>query len=88
MNLIKERVLKEASYIIKTKKTIRDLAKKYKLSKSTIHNDLTTKLKKIDKILYARVQNIFSEHKEVRHINGGNATKMKYQVLKNKKSEY
>lgn len=46
MNLIKERVLKEASYIIETKKTIRDLAKKYKLSKSTIHNDLTTKLKK------------------------------------------
>lgn len=83
MNKIKTRVLLEADLIMKTNKTIREIATIVNVSKSTVHNDLSVKLYKIDKKLYAKVKNILEYHKSIRHINGGNATKLKYQVLKN-----
>ena len=76
---IKERVYKEAYYILKTKKTLRELAKIFNLSKSTIHKDLKDRLKIVDLTLYKEVQTIFENHIKTRHIKGGEATKKKYQ---------
>lgn len=86
MNKIKTRVLFEADLIMKTNKTIREIATIVNVSKSTVHDDLSVKLYKIDKKLYSKVKNILEYHKSIRHINGGNATKLKYQVLKNNNS--
>ena len=77
-HIIKSRVLMEANYIIETKKTIRELATIYKLSKSTIHKDLHERLKEIDETLYNQVNEIMKYHTEIKHIRGGNATKIKY----------
>ena len=77
--LIKERVYKEAYYILKTKKTLRELSKVFNLSKSTIHKDLKERLKFIDLTLYKEVQKIFQNHIQTRHIKGGESTKKKYQ---------
>ena len=76
---IKERVYKEAYYILKTKKTLRELAKIFNLSKSTIHKDLKDRLKSVDITLYKEVQTIFQNHIQTRHLKGGASTKKKYQ---------
>lgn len=77
--LIKERVYKEAYYILKTKKTLRELAQVFNLSKSTIHKDLKDRLKTFDLTLYKEVQKILKLHLQTRHIKGGESTKKKYQ---------
>ena len=76
---VKERVYEEAYYILKTKKTLRELAKIFNLSKSTIHKDLKDRLKLLDITLYNRVQSIFQKHIQTRHLKGGASTKKKYQ---------
>ena len=78
---IKRRVISEAKYMIITNKTIREIARKYKVSKSTVHKDLKERLKIIDKILYKKVKLIIENHKEIRHIKGGESTKKKYEKL-------
>ena len=77
--LIKERVYKEAYYILKTKQTLRELAKVFNLSKSTIHKDLKDRLKVIDLSLYKEVQKIFQNHLETRHVKVCKTKKKKYQ---------
>ncbi len=81
-NKIYKRVIEEANYIIKTKDTIREIAKIKKLSKSTIHKDLHERLLYIDEKLYEKVKEILDYHTMIRHINGGNATKIKYKNLR------
>lgn len=76
--IIRNRVIEEANYIITTKKTIRELASIYKVSKSTIHKDLHERLKDIDDDLYNQVDEIMRYHTEIKHIRGGNATRIKY----------
>ena len=76
---IRKRIYEEAYYILKTKKTLRELAKEYNLSKSTIHKDLKDRLKSVDLTLYKKVQTIFQNHIQTRHLKGGEATKKKYQ---------
>ncbi len=73
------RIIKEADYIIENNETIRKAAKVFNLSKSTIHKDIHNILKKIDYEKYMKVQEIFNKHIELRHILGGNSTKLKYQ---------
>lgn len=75
---ITNRILKEAHYIIDTKKTLRDMAKVFGVSKSTVHKDLKERLKEVDISLYRPVSKILSEHKETRHIRGGESTRKKY----------
>jgi len=72
------RVLKEAEYIINTKDTIRDIAKVFNVSKSTVHKDLKERLFDIDEYLYNEVSTILKYHLDIRHIRGGNATKCKF----------
>mgnify|MGYP002528983228 FL=1 len=79
---IYKRTLDEAEYIIKTKKTIREISKIFNKSKSTIHKDLSERLKLIDDEKYNQVLEILNYHLRIRHINGGEATKKKYKNLK------
>ena len=62
---IKARVLKEANYIIKTSKTIREISQYFKVSKSTVHNDLSKRLKNIDLNLYDEVSKILNYHYKI-----------------------
>lgn len=82
MNYINERVLKEANYIIETNNTIRETAKVFKISKSTIHKDISYRLKDINKNKYIEIEKILKHHIETRHILGGQSTKEKYKKLK------
>ena len=79
---IKKRVLEESIYIINTEDTIREVAKNFNVSKSTVHKDLTDRLKEIDMEIYIKVSNILKYHLDIRHIRGGESTKRKY-LLKN-----
>ena len=75
---IEERAVELAHYIIETKDTVRGAAKKYGISKSTVHKDVSERLKKINPILAKEVRVILDENKAERHIRGGLATKRKY----------
>ena len=75
---ILERVKNEAFYIIDTEKTIREIAKIFKVSKSTVHKDLHDRLLKIDEKLYKKVAKILKYHIDIRHIRGGESTRNKY----------
>jgi len=81
---INERVLQEAYHIINTEETVRQIATKFNVSKSTVHKDLHERLKKIDKNLYIEVDKILKYHIDVRHIRGGQSTKKKYLKQNNK----
>ena len=70
-----KRVIEEADYIIGTKETIRETAKKFNISKSTVHKDLQERLSQIDINKYNVVKKIMDEHIETRHIKGGESTK-------------
>ena len=76
--IIRNRVIEEANYIITTNKTIRELVDIYKVSKSTIHKDLHERLKDININLYNKVNDIMVYHNKIKHLRGGNATKIKY----------
>lgn len=80
---IEKRVIGEALYMVETKKTLREIAKIFNVSKSTVHKDLKEKLKNIDINLYENVATILKEHLNTRHIRGGLSTKKKYLKLAN-----
>lgn len=73
-----ERVITVANHIYDTHDTIRKTAKIYGYSKSTIHNDVSVKLKVIDRVLYERTKRILDENFAEKHLRGGDATKRKY----------
>ena len=75
---IDERCEKMAQYLIDNNSTVRETAKKFGISKSTVHKDLTDKLYKINLFLYNEVEKILQKNKLERHIRGGEATKQKY----------
>lgn len=68
-------------YIIEKRATVRAAAKKFGISKSTVHKDVSERLLKINPSLYAQVKDILEINKQERHIRGGMATKIKYQEL-------
>ena len=75
---IEERAINLAHYIIDSKDTVRGAAKKFGISKSTVHKDVSERLLKISPYLAAEVRAILDENKAERHIRGGMATKLKY----------
>lgn len=79
-----KRVLKEADYMLETEETVRELAKIFKVSKSTVHKDLHERLLEIDKNLYIKIDDILKYHADIRHIRGGESTKKKYRKLDTK----
>ena len=79
---IEERAVKLARYIIDSKDTVRVTAKKFGISKSTVHKDLSQRLENINHSLYLEVREVLDENKAERHIRGGLATKKKYEKMK------
>ena len=75
---IEKRVIKEAEYIIKTGATVRQTARIFCYSKSTVHKDVTERLPFIDKELYISVRKVLDKNLSERHLRGGLATKNKY----------
>ena len=81
---IEERAMNLARYIIDSKDTVRGAARKFGVSKSTVHKDVSERLQKISPYLAAEVRTILDENKAERHIRGGMATKKKYSQEQNK----
>lgn len=75
---IEERAVALAKYILETRATVRDTAKKFGVSKSTVHKDITERLEGLNRELYLSVQEILLQNKCERHIRGGLATRRKY----------
>ena len=75
---IEERVLELARYIIDTVATVRSTAAKFRISKSTVHKDITERLREINPGLAAEVKEVLENNKAERHIRGGLATREKY----------
>lgn len=76
--LVEERAVELGEYIVEHKTTVRATAKKFGISKSTVHSDVSGKLKKISPSLYNEVRKVLDDNKAQRHIRGGLATKQKY----------
>lgn len=75
---IEKRVIEIARYIIEEETTVRQTARVFGVSKSTVHKDVTERLPKINPLVANQVKNILEVNKAERHIRGGRATKMKY----------
>lgn len=73
-----ERAVELGRYIAETNSTVRATGKKFGVSKSTVHTDVTVRLKRINPALYNEVRRVLEKNKEERHIRGGIATKEKY----------
>ena len=78
---ITDRVLKEGYFIAQTGATVRATAKIFLYSKSTVHKDVTERLRHIDKELYVKVKLVLEKNLAERHIRGGLATKEKYLTM-------
>lgn len=76
---IEERATELANYIIEKKTTVRAAAKKFGISKSTVHKDVAERLAQVNPALSNEVRLVLEENKAERHIRGGQATKAKYQ---------
>ncbi len=75
---IEERTVMVGNYIIDKKATVRAAAKHFGISKSTVHKDVTIRLRGINRALFDAVAEVLAENKSVRHLRGGQATKLKY----------
>ena len=75
---LEERACDLADYIIENRATVRAAAKKFGISKSTVHKDLTERLEHYNLNLYRQVKSILEQNKSERHIRGGEATRLKY----------
>ncbi len=80
--LPEERAITFAHYIIDHNTTVRATAKEFHISKSTVHKDVTDRLKKINPTIYAQVKQVLDLNKSERHIRGGIATREKYARIK------
>lgn len=72
------RACRLGEYILETGCTVRATAAKYGISKSTVHKDVSVRLKKSDPALYAEVSKVLEKNRLERHIRGGDATRRKY----------
>ena len=75
---MEERACQLAVYMIETGATVRSAASHFGLSKSTVHKDLSQRLKQYNYALYLQVRQVLDLNKQERHIRGGMATKEKY----------
>ena len=80
---IEERAIEVAKFIIDRNATVRETAKKFGISKSTVHKDVTERLIKINPNLAGEARRVLEVNKSERHIRGGLATKEKYMSVSN-----
>ena len=78
---IEERAVEIAAYIIDNNATVRQTAKQFGISKSTVHKDVTERLQQINPSLAKEARQVLDINKQERHIRGGMATKEKYHHL-------
>ena len=81
-----ERCEQLGRYIAENAETVRGAAQVYGISKSTVHKDVTVRLREVNRSLYARVTAVLEENKNQRHLRGGMATKRKYEELARQRS--
>ena len=74
----KERCIILGTYLVENNLTVRAVAQKFGISKSTVHKDVTQTLKQTNKKLYEEVKAVLEKNKQERHIRGGEATRKKY----------
>lgn len=75
---MEERAIELGNYILENKTTVRGAAKKFGISKSTVHKDVSERLRSVNPQLYCQVRKILEINKAQRHIRGGLATRRKY----------
>lgn len=74
----KERCVLLATYLVENKTTVRATAKRFGVSKSTVHKDVTQTLRYVNRALYDEVHQVLTQNKMERHLRGGEATRQKY----------
>ena len=79
---IEQRAVIIAKYILEKQATVRQTAKVFGVSKSTVHKDVTERLEEIYPLLASEVKQVLEKNKSERHIRGGMATKLKYKQQK------
>ena len=79
---LEQRAKELALYMIENRTTVRAAAKKFGVSKSTVHKDVAERLRSVDMGLYKEVSSVLAVNKAQRHIRGGMATKRKYEAQK------
>ena len=84
-NFLEDRAVKLGEYIAANKATVRSAAKVFGVSKSTVHKDVTERLRNINVSLYNSVKKVLDINKAQRHIRGGYATKHKYEMCEHTK---
>lgn len=84
---IEERAIGIAGYIIDHNATVRQTAKAFGISKSTVHKDVTETLRFVNQPLWQQVQQVLQQNKEERHLRGGEATRIKYSALHGQHSQ-
>ncbi len=77
-NHIEERAVAVANFIVSSNSTVRETARRFGISKSTVHKDITDRVEKIDPELAQSVRKVLEVNKAERHIRGGLATREKY----------
>ena len=80
--LPEERAVAAAEYIIENKTTVRQTAKLFGVSKSTVHKDVSERLAHISPALFAEAKSVLEQNKRERHLRGGEATKQKYERIR------
>lgn len=78
--LPEERTIRLAQYMVEQNATVRQTAARFGISKSTVHKDITTRLRGLNSVLYTQVQAVLRVNKQERHIRGGRATQAKYRA--------
>ncbi|MCR5485574.1 MAG: sporulation transcriptional regulator SpoIIID [Clostridiales bacterium] len=79
--IVEERAVDLGEYIVKNNTTVRAAAKKFGISKSTVHMDVSQRLKRLNPPLYTEVRKVLDTNKAQRHIRGGLATREKYKNM-------
>lgn len=85
--IVEERAAMLGEYIIESKATVHSAAKKFGISKSTVHKDVSQRLKNVNPVLYKEVREILETNKSQRHIRGGIATRNKYLRIRMKNED-
>ena len=78
--IVEERAVELGEYIVENQTTVREAAKKFGVSKSTVHTDVSRRLSKLNPGLYHEVREVLDVNKAQRHIRGGIATREKYRA--------
>jgi len=84
---VEERAIELGEYIIESRATVRCAAKKFGISKSTVHKDVSQRLRTLNPSLYSEVKEVLQYNKAERHLRGGLATKNKYLKLSSSKKQ-